>query len=100
MASMITYEDNVTCIAQLKEEYIKEERTKHILPKLFFTCDLQKNGDINVLQVRPHENLEDFLTKSLQRKTFEQLTHKIGFCRLKDDYLHVGRNKYCECMNT
>ncbi|KAL3037956.1 hypothetical protein AAZX31_01G101400 [Glycine max] len=50
-------EDNVACIVQLKKGYIKEDRTKHILPKFFFIHDLQKNGDINVQQVRLRENL-------------------------------------------
>lgn len=36
----------VACIAQLKEEYIKGDKMKHILPKLFFTHDLQRNGNI------------------------------------------------------
>ncbi|KAJ9553648.1 hypothetical protein OSB04_017693 [Centaurea solstitialis] len=36
----ILYEDNAACIAQLKEGYIKGDRTKHILPKFFFTHDL------------------------------------------------------------
>ena len=29
------YEDNTKCIAQIKGEYIKRDRTKHISPKLF-----------------------------------------------------------------
>ena len=45
---MILYEDNATCIAQLKEGFIKGERTKHISPKLFYIHELQMNGDINV----------------------------------------------------
>ncbi|GJV87632.1 retrovirus-related pol polyprotein from transposon TNT 1-94 [Tanacetum coccineum] len=40
------HEDNATCTAQLKDGYIKGDKTKHILPKLFFTYDLQKSGDI------------------------------------------------------
>ena len=36
----IIYENNTTCIAQLKEGYIKGDRTKHISPKFFFTHDL------------------------------------------------------------
>ncbi|XP_047335756.1 secreted RxLR effector protein 161-like [Impatiens glandulifera] len=31
----ILYEDNASCIAQLKGEYIKGDRTKHISPKFF-----------------------------------------------------------------
>ena len=29
------YEDNTTCIAQIKRGYIKGDRTEHIPPKLF-----------------------------------------------------------------
>jgi len=52
MTPTIICEDNATCIAQLKEGYIKGDRTKHISLKFFFTHDLQKNGDINIQQVR------------------------------------------------
>ena len=43
---MIIYEDNAACIAQLKEGYIKGDRTKHMLPKFFFTHELQKAGEV------------------------------------------------------
>ncbi|GJU08593.1 hypothetical protein Tco_1125023 [Tanacetum coccineum] len=38
-APTVLYEDNAACIAQLKEGYIKCDRTKNILPKFFFTHD-------------------------------------------------------------
>ena len=60
-----------------KKWYMKGDKIKHILPKLFFTHDLQKNGDINVQQVCSRENLEDLATNPLTRKTFEQLVNKI-----------------------
>ncbi|KAL8157913.1 hypothetical protein AgCh_002571 [Apium graveolens] len=44
----ILFEDNSACIRQLKEGYIKGDRTKHILPKFFYTHELQENGDIEV----------------------------------------------------
>ena len=43
----ILYEDNTACIAQLKAEYIKGDRTKHISPKFFFTHDIQERGVID-----------------------------------------------------
>nr|KYP58720.1 Retrovirus-related Pol polyprotein from transposon TNT 1-94 [Cajanus cajan] len=89
MTSTVIYEDNVACIAQLKDGYIKGDRTKHILPKFFFTHDLQRNGDINVQQVRSSDNLADLFTKSLLRIFFEQLIHKIGLRCLKD-CMHEG----------
>ncbi|KAJ9538540.1 hypothetical protein OSB04_031273 [Centaurea solstitialis] len=80
----VLYKDNAACIAQLKEGYIKGDRTKHILPKFFFTHDLQKSGDISIQQVRSCENLADLFTKSLPNSTFQRLVHGIGMRRLKD----------------
>jgi len=90
MKSTTIYEDNSACISQLKEGYIKGDRTKHILPKKKFTHDLQRNGDIEIQKIRSCENLVDLFTKSLPRRTFEQLVHKIGLRHLKDVSLHEG----------
>jgi hypothetical protein len=38
----ITYEDNVACVAQMQQCYIKRNVTKHISPKLFYPHQLQK----------------------------------------------------------
>ena len=81
---MIIYEDNAACIAQLKEGYIKGDRTKHILPKFFFTHDLQKAKEVQVVQVRSSDNSADLFTKSLPTSTFRKLVHQIGMRRLKD----------------
>ena len=80
----VLYEDNAACIAQLKGGFIKGDRTKHISPKFFFTHDLEKNGEINVQQIRSKDNLTDLFTKSLPTATFEKLVHKIGMHRYKD----------------
>jgi hypothetical protein len=90
----IIYEDNNACIAQLKEGYIKDDRTKYISAKFFFTHDLQKNGDINIHQIRSCDNLAEIFTKVLPSRTFEQLIQKIGLRRLRDDCMVEGRNKY------
>ena len=84
MIPTIIYEDNTACIAQLKEGYIKGDRTKHISPKFFFTHDLQKDNVINVQQIRSSENLADLFTKALPTTIFEKLVHNIGVRRLKD----------------
>lgn len=68
-APTILHEDNTTCIDQLKEGYIKGDRTKHILPKFFFTHELQKSDDIIVQQVRSSDNLADLFTKALPTAT-------------------------------
>ena len=70
----------------MKEGYIKGDRTKHILPKFFFTHDLQRNGDVEIQKIRACENLTDLFTKSLSRRTFEQLVHRIGLRHLNDLY--------------
>ncbi|GJX90551.1 hypothetical protein Tco_0343877 [Tanacetum coccineum] len=71
-------EDNATCIVQLKDRYIKGDITKHILPKFFFTHDLQKSGDIIVQQIPSSDNLVDLFTKALPTTTFKKLVHGIG----------------------
>jgi hypothetical protein len=52
----ILYEDNAAYITQIRGDYIKGDRTKHISPKFFHTHELQKNGDIDVKQIRSSEN--------------------------------------------
>ena len=86
------YEDNAACIAQLKNGYIKGDRTKHILPKFFFTHDLQKSGDVRVLQIRSNDNLADLFTKALPTAIFKKLVYRIGLRCLKylDEYTHKG----------
>ena len=59
------HEDNAARIAQLKVDYIKGDKMKHISPKFFYTHELQKKDDINVKQVKSSDNLIDLFTKSL-----------------------------------
>ena len=80
--SIILYEDNAACIAQLKGGFIKGDRMKHISPKLFYTHNLQKNGDIDVQQIRSSDNPVDLFTKYLPTSTFK-IVYKIGMRRLK-----------------
>ena len=80
----ILYEDNAACIAQLKGGYIKGDRTKHISPKLFFTHDLEENGDICIQKIQSSENPAYLFTKVLSTSTFEKFVRKIGMRRLRD----------------
>ena len=84
MTLTVIYEDNIACNSQLKEGYIKGDRTKHISLKFFFTRDLQKDGEIDIHQIRSSENLADMFTKSLPAATFEKLTYGIELRRLRD----------------
>lgn len=80
----LLYEDNAACIAQLKGGYIKEDKTKHISPKFFLTHALQKNGEIDMQQIRSSDNLADLFTKALPTTTFEKLVKRIEMRWLKD----------------
>ncbi|GJY94614.1 hypothetical protein Tco_0510975 [Tanacetum coccineum] len=83
-SSRVVHEDNVACIAQLKDEYIKVDKIKHILPKFFFTHDLQMSGDIIVQKVRSSDNQADLFTKALPTTTFKKLVHDTGMRRLNE----------------
>ena len=78
------FEDNAACIAQIKGGYIKGDKTKHISPKFFYTHELQKNGEIDVQQIRSSDNLVDIFTKALPISTFRKLIYKIGMRQPKD----------------
>ncbi|KAL0293190.1 UNVERIFIED_CONTAM: Retrovirus-related Pol polyprotein from transposon TNT 1-94 [Sesamum radiatum] len=47
----VIYEDNAACIAQIKDGYIKGDRTKHISPKFFSTHKHQVEGKVDVTQI-------------------------------------------------
>ncbi|GJU69048.1 hypothetical protein Tco_1255307 [Tanacetum coccineum] len=80
----VVHEYNATCIAQLKDRYIKGDRTKHILSKFFFTHDLVKSGNIIVQKVRSSDNLADLFTKTLPTAIFKNLVHDIRMRRLNE----------------
>jgi hypothetical protein len=61
----IIYEDNAACVVQMETGYIKSNITKHIAPKLFYPHELQKNGEIDILQTKSCDNLADLFIKSL-----------------------------------
>nr|GEU88327.1 putative reverse transcriptase domain-containing protein [Tanacetum cinerariifolium] len=89
----VVHEDNAACIAQLKDEYIKGDKTKRILHKFFFTHDLQKSGDIIVQKVRSSDNQADLFTKALPTTTFKKLVHGTRMRRLNysSDVIIRGR---------
>ena len=80
----VLYEDNVACITQIKGGYIIGDRTKHISPKFFYTHELQKDGEIDVQQIRSNDNLADLFTKALLFATFRKLVRQVDMCLLKD----------------
>ena len=88
----IIYEDNAACITQMETGYIKSNITKHISPKLFYPHELQKNGEIKILQTKSCDNLADLFTKSLPGPMFQNFVHSIGMRRLKDLQVSGGDN--------
>ena len=70
-------------MTQIKGGYIKDDRTKHISPKLFYTHDLEENSYIMVQQICSKDNLTDLFTKSLPTATFKKLVYNIGILQLK-----------------
>jgi hypothetical protein len=83
-APTVIHEDNMACITELKDGYIKGDRVKHISPKFFFIHDLQKDSIITVQQICSSENLADLFTKALPTLVFKKLALGIGLRRLKD----------------
>ena len=80
----ILFEDNAAYIAQIKGGYIKGDRTKHISPKIFYTHELQKNGEIDVQQIRSSDNLTNLFTKALPTSMFNKLIYNVGMRKVKD----------------
>ena len=80
----IIFEDNSACVTQMESGYIKSNMTKHIILKLFFPHELQKNGEIEILQTKSCDNLADLFTKSLPYSSFRKCVEGIGMKRLRD----------------
>jgi hypothetical protein len=80
----IIYEDNAACVAQMQTGYVKTNYTKHISPKLFYPHQLQKSGEISILQTKSCDNYTDLFTKSLPLATFDKCVKDIDMQRLKD----------------
>ena len=83
--STVLFEDDAACVAQMKEGFIKSDRTKHIPPKFFsFSQELEKNKEINIQYIRSSDNAADLFTKALPTTTFRKLIRDIGMHRLQD----------------
>ncbi|KAG7578737.1 Ribonuclease H-like superfamily [Arabidopsis thaliana x Arabidopsis arenosa] len=79
------YEDNAACVAQIKEGYIKSDRTKHIPPRFFsYTQELEKNKEVDVQYIRSSDNAADLFTKALPTSTFRKHVQSIGMRHLRD----------------
>jgi hypothetical protein len=75
----IIYEDNAACIAHIHMGYVKSNLMKHIAPKFVYPHELQKSGEIKILQARSCDNLTDLFTKSLLASSFYKcIWHEAG----------------------
>ena len=74
---IIIYEDNVSCVAQVRGWYIKGDKTKHISSKFFCTHEFQESRQVDVKQIRSANNLADLFTKSLPTSAFKKLVYGI-----------------------
>ncbi|CAA7014628.1 unnamed protein product [Microthlaspi erraticum] len=79
------YEDNSACVTQLKEGYIKSDRTKHIPPRFFsYTQELEKNQEVDIQYVRSSDNAADLLHKGASYYSVQEACSSIGMRRLQD----------------
>ncbi|GKB80679.1 hypothetical protein Tco_0947574 [Tanacetum coccineum] len=75
----LIYEDNSACISQMKEGYVKSDRTKHIPPRFFsYTQDLIKDNQVKMRYVQSSKNSADLFTKALPTAIFRKHVHNIG----------------------
>ena len=75
---LIIYENNATCITQIRERYIKGDKTKHISLNFFYTHELQESRQVDIKQIRSFNNLANLFTKSLSTSTFEKIVYGIS----------------------
>ena len=82
-APTLIYEDNTACVNQMKEGYIKSDRTKHINPRFFaYTNELIKDNKIEMQYVQSSNNAADLFTKALPTTIFKKHVHGIGMRRV------------------
>ena len=62
----------------------KEIEPNKFHQNFFYTHELQKNGEIDVQQIRSSDNLADLFTKALPTSTFKKLIYKVGMRKVKD----------------
>ncbi|XP_058771701.1 secreted RxLR effector protein 161-like [Vicia villosa] len=81
----ILYEDNVACVTQMREGYIKSDITKHIPPKFFsFTQELERNKEVDVQYIRSSDNIANLFTKTLPTSVFKKHVQNIRMRHLQD----------------
>ena len=78
-APTLIYEDNAACVSQMKEGYIKSDRTKHIPPKFFeYIRELIETHQVEIKYVQSSNNAADLFTKALPTAIFRKHVYDIG----------------------
>ena len=81
----VLFEDNVACVAQMKEGFIKSDQTKHIPPMFFsFSQELEKDKKINIQYIRSSDNAADLFTKALPTTTLRKFIRDSGMRHMRD----------------
>nr|GEV63750.1 hypothetical protein [Tanacetum cinerariifolium] len=97
----IIHEDNATCVAQMKEGYIKSDRTKHIpLGYFAYTQKLIKDNQIEMKFVQSSNNSVDLFTKALSTLVFKKHVHAIGMRGYGGDPLVDRQRKFATMLET
>ena len=65
-------------LRKLKEDILKVIELSTFRQKFFYTHELQKDGEIDVQQIRSNDNLADLYTKALPSATFKKLFRQVG----------------------
>jgi hypothetical protein len=73
MSAKMIYEDYTASIAQSKEVYIKKDDANHISSKLFFTHDLQNNGDKDIQQILSSDDLAYCLRRPFRLQSLKSM---------------------------
>lgn len=78
-APTLIYEDNAACVSQMKEGYVKSDRTKHIPPKFFeYIRELIETRQVEIKYVQSSNNAADLFTKALPTAIFRKHVYDIG----------------------
>lgn len=75
------FKDNRPCVDQIAQGFIKGDRIKHIVQKLFFTQE-QRGDKINIKWIPTAENRADLFTKPLPPQLHREHTFGIGLRKL------------------
>jgi hypothetical protein len=89
----ITYEDNAAIISIAKTG-AQREATKHIAIARMFLRYHENHGTVKFRQCHTKKQLADFLTKSLGRQPFQQLTSEAMGYTVKKDLHHYGKRDW------